>query len=169
MLQRWRSGRSGPIQAKLLQLCYAVIGRIGRVTKYMYIQTIYILYIWCICILAICVYIYVYLYSHVLLYVVLYISDISVLGRTTSEKKAEGNKTLVNTQSQGTQGHIDNGVPIEFVIRSHWHGSGAHREHMGICCSSKWKSLDALCHGEYIEIMLMPQCAQCFLHFLTFP
>ena len=89
--------------------------------------------------MCIYIYIYVYLYSHVLLYVVLYIyiSDISVLGRTTSEKKAEGNKTLVNTQSQGTQGHIDNGVPIEFVIRSHWHGSGAHREHMGICCSSK--------------------------------
>ena len=103
----------------------------------MYIQTIYIYCTFDVFAFWQYVYIYVYLYSHVLLYVVLYISDISVLGRTTSEKKAEGNKTLVNTQSQGTQGHIDNGVPIEFVIRSHWHGSGAHREHMGICCSSK--------------------------------
>jgi hypothetical protein len=59
------------------------------------------------------------------------------IGTHNFREKAEGNKTLVNTQSQGTQGHIDNDVPIEFVIRSHWHGSGAHREHMGICCSSK--------------------------------
>ena len=84
-----------------------------------------------------CIYICIFIFTCTFICCIIYISDISVLGRTTSEKKAEGNKTLVNTQSQGTQGHIDNGVPIEFVIRSHWHGSGAHREHMGICCSSK--------------------------------
>jgi hypothetical protein len=84
-----------------------------------------------------CTYICIFIFTCTFIFCIIYISDISVLGRTTSEKKAEGNKTLVNTQSQGTQGHIDNDVPIEFVIRSHWHGSGAHREHMGICCSSK--------------------------------